>query len=427
MSQNVELLTAAWHGDLPFTITFPSSWDVTVVEQKPSPPLPEDKIREALAHPIATPPLSSLASGRKQAAILLDDITRPTPTAALLPPILDELACAGIRPIATTIVIASGAHGRPSRDDLVRKIGGHLADTMTIILHDGIRDIEFLGKTARGTPIQVNREVMGCDLKIGIGSICPHPVAGYSGGSKILVPGVCGIETIRYLHDHFGMERRRGDPENEFREELDSIATIVGLDFIVNAVLNRRREISHVFAGDKILAFLRGAATAGELYRVDPPWDADIIVANTYPFDSSLQSMNRGFWPLAGASPDSSQVVIGAGSLGKGTHRLERGTAPLRQQAWQRIRTFRPFQARDWTAAWKLWRRISERKTPAFLALCPGITTEELNERYPNASLYHRWNDLLAELVRRHHRMPVRVVVYPSAPLQIPSRGQEAK
>lgn len=427
MKQTVELLTAAWHGDLPLTITFPSSWDVTVVEQKHSPALPEEKLREALAHPVATPPLSALASGRKRAAIILDDITRPTPTATLLPVIMDELARAGIRQNATTIVIASGAHGHPSRDDLIRKIGARLADTMTIVPHEGVRDVEYLGRTARGTPIRVNRAVMRCDLKIGIGSICPHPAAGFSGGSKILVPGVCGIETIRYLHDHFGMEHRRGSAENEFREELDVIATIAGLDFIVNAVLNRKREIAYVFAGDKTLAFRRGAAAARELYGVNPLWDADITVADTYPFDSSLQGMKRGFWPFAGARPDGSRVVIGAGSMGKGIHRLEGGDSPLLPHAWQRIKTFRPFRARDWTAGWNLWRRISERKTLAFLALCPGITEEELKERYPNASFYQSWDDLLAELTRRHRRLPVRVVVYASAPLQIPAKGEKAR
>jgi len=427
VKQNVELLTAAWCGDRPLAITFPSSWDVTVVEQNQLPPLPEGKIREALARPIAAPPLSELASGRKRAAILLDDITRPTPTATILPSILDELARAGLRQSATTIVIASGAHGRPSRDDLVRKIGAHLVDTMTIVLHDGVRDVKSLGKTGRGTPIRVNRQVMECDLKIGIGSLCPHPVAGFSGGSKILAPGVCGIETIRYLHDHFGMERRGEVQENEFREELDAIATIAGLDFVVNVVLNRKREISHIFAGDKTLGFLQGIATAGEVYRVDPIWNADILVANTYPFDSSLQSMKRGFWPFAGARPDSTRVVIGAGSMGKGIHRLERGEEQLLTHAWQRIKTFRPFQARDRAAAWNLWRQIFERKTQAFLMFCPGITEKELKGRYPHASLYHRWDDLLAELVRRHQRMPVRVAVYPSAPLQIPARGQEAK
>ena len=163
------------------------------------------------------------------------------------------------------------------------------------------------------------------------------------------------------------------------------------------------------------------------MYGVAPLWDADITVANTYPFDSSLQGMKRGFWPIAGARPDSSRVVIGAGSMGKGYHGLEGGTSPLLPHAWQRMKTFRPFQARDWTAGWNLWRQISERKTLAFLALCPGIKEEELKEKYPNASLYHGWDDLLAELERRHHRLPVRVAVYPSAPLQIPAKGREAK
>lgn len=406
------------------TITFPSSWEVTVIEPKHSPPLPEEKIREALSDPVGTPPLSVLASGKRRAAIILDDITRPTPTAALLPGILDELARAGIRRTDTTVVIASGAHRRPSPADLDRKLGVPLAGTTRIIPHDGVRDVEYLGRTKRGTPVRVNRAVMGCDLRIGIGSVCPHPAAGFSGGSKILVPGVCGIETIRYLHDHFGKEDRIGSADNEFREELDDIAEIAGLDFIVNAVVNRRREIARVFAGDKTLAFRRGVDAARDLYGVDPLRDADITVVDTYPFDTSLQGMKRGFWPFSRSRPDGSRVVIGDGSMGMGFHGLEGRAAPFLPHAWQRVKSFRPYRARDWTAGWNLWNRISDRKSLSFLALCPGITEGELTERYPRASLHRSWDDLLADLARRHRRLPVRVAVYVSAPLQFPADGR---
>jgi nickel-dependent lactate racemase len=169
-----------------------------------------------------------------------------------------ELEVGGINRSDMTVIIAGGAHRETTPDHLMKKIGPALLNELNILIHDCENNLLFLGKSKKGTPIHVNRTYAESDLKIGIGTILPHPIAGFSSGSKIAVPGVCGSETIRYLHDyiqcyqhdyHGGPGKRVGEPDNVFRKEIDAIRDIAGLDFLVNAVIDSQREILDLFAG----------------------------------------------------------------------------------------------------------------------------------------------------------------------------------
>ena len=145
--KEVELLSSAWYGDKPITINFPSSWDVIVVGEKSIPALTEDQIREGINNPIGSPRLSALASKRNRAAIIIDDITRPTPTAILIPFILEELKHAGINQDSINIVIASGTHTRASREDIIKKVGEGIAHKIKVIPHDCRQGLVYLGKS----------------------------------------------------------------------------------------------------------------------------------------------------------------------------------------------------------------------------------------------------------------------------------------
>lgn len=420
--KHVELLSGAWHGDQPLTITFPSSWDVCVVDERLQVALTPEQMRARLLQPIGTPPLAQLASGRRRAAIIIDDITRPTPTAQLLPLVMEELARGGIQPRAVTIVIATGAHRYDMDEMQNKKIGSGLSNEVTVVAHHSGGDVVSLGISPNGTPVTVNQAAMNCDLKIGLGGIYPHPVAGFSGGSKILAPGICGTETVRHLHHCFeGAGRRGGTLESAFRRELDAVATMAGLDFVVNVVLNAKREIAGLFAGDKILAHREGARVAAESYRVRAIPDADIVVTNTYPFDTSLYFMPRGFWPLETGRKGASKVVIGDGSVGRGESELKPPGQPLWRRVQRRLGTLQVSQGlRQFRVELEAVQKMFKEQRLEFLTLCPGIRDEDLHGSFPRARSFSRWDGLREALEQRHPRLPVKVAVYPTAPLQLP-------
>lgn len=418
----VEVTTGAWFGDRRTALTFPPSWDVRVVGRSPGPPLGPDAMRERLRRPIGTPRLAELARGRRSAALVIDDISRPTPTAALLPLVLEELEEGGLAGSRVRIVIAAGGHAPATEQDNLKKVGAAVASRVAVEVHDPEGDLVYAGTSPCGIPLHLNRTVMAAELRVGIGAIIPHDAAGFSGGSKILVPGVTGTRTARYLHDFLRGARHRGDGvENDFRRELDAITGRLGLDFIVNVLLDHHRRVAALFAGDRVLAHREGARLAAEWFAVSPVTDADIVVTNTYPFDANLWFMPWGLWPLELAPPGATRVALADGSQGAGGHRLKPVHRSLGARAWERFLTLRPRHL--WRQAGHLagsLRRARHRRGLEFLMLGPHVPADALRARFPQATLFRAWDALLAELRRRHGDGAVRVAVYPCAPLQIP-------
>lgn len=417
---SVDIHSGAWHGDRRITLTFPESWKVQVVGESPGPKLDVAAMKRKLLSPIGSEPLATLASNHKSAAIIIDDISRPTPTADILPLVLDELEAGGMSLANVRVVIAAGGHEAASLEDNLKKLGAGSAKRVQWELHDPDADLVHAGKSPSGIPLYINRTVMNADLKIGIGGITPHDSAGFSGGSKILVPGVAGTQSARYLHDLLkGARHRGGSIENEFRRELDVITGELGLNFIVNVIMNHAREIADLFAGDRVLAHRQGAKVASEKFVVVPPDDVQIVVANTYPFDSNLWFVPWGTWPLMSAPPGATRVAIADGSQGAGSHRLKPTELSFVGRAWVRFRTLRPRhlikQARHLITSLS---RTQSRKMLDFMMLCPNISDEDMTTRFPAAKLYRDWNSLVAELQQIHGDAPVKVAVYPCAPLQ---------
>ena len=243
--KHVSMHTGAWNGDRQVSLSFPDAWDVQVVGESAGPALDADAMRSRLRSPIGAPRLSELARGCRNAAIIIDDISRPTPTADILPLVLEELEAGGMPLAKVKVVIAAGGHeAAPERESLM-KVGAETARRVAWELHDPDGDLVSAGKSPSHIPLFINRSVMSADLKIGIGGITPHDGAGFSGGSKILVPGVAGTQTARYLHDFLkGAKQRGASIDNDFRRELDVITGRLGLNFIVNVVLNHERRVA---------------------------------------------------------------------------------------------------------------------------------------------------------------------------------------
>ncbi len=425
--QEIRLTWAAWHGDHPLTIRFPSSWDVRVVENKLPPALSAEEIKDRIRRPLGGPALSEMARGRKSAAILIDDMTRPTPTALILPFIVSDLEAAGINRSEITVIISGGAHKETNSDNILKKIGSGLINELKVSIHDCERNLAYSGKTNKGTPIYVNKTYLEGDLKIGIGTILPHPIAGFSGGSKILAPGICGSETIRYIHDyiqcyqhdyHGGPGKRAGKMENVFRQEIDAICDVVGLDFLVNVVLNPNREILNLFAGDWKETYMQGARTVSDHFKVKPV-RADVIVANTYPFDTSMRYMLRGLWPLSSENKLSTKVVIGFCGEGLGAFGAKNTASSLSSRLQKRLKKFRPEHLlNEFKIGVNFLRKIIQKQNLEYLIFSPMINNGDLVKVLPKSICFDNWDEILAEIERRNPKKNVTVAIYPYAPMQ---------
>jgi hypothetical protein len=277
-----------------------------------------------------------------------------------------------------------------------------LAGAVRVVPHDCLGDLIDLGTSPRGTPIHVNRWVMECDLKIGVGGVYPHSNAGFSGGSKIVVPGVCGIETARFVHQNLREARARGaSSPSEFRREIDEIATRIGLDFVVDAGMNLERQVAAVFAGDKVAAFQKAVEWAGAHYVVDDVdlgRQVDVVIADTYPFDTSLVfACSKGIWPVTG-NGTSSRVALAACPLGLGHHEL----APLSMPTWrrvaQRLRHLRLRQLPRLARKVRGVRRSIRRRQMGLLLLSAQVGTDDLIRIFPRGRAFESWEALLGEL-----------------------------
>jgi nickel-dependent lactate racemase len=418
----IVLFSDVWNGDKPMTIKFPASWEVTVVGDGVYSALSSEMIRERFSQPIGSSRLSDLALGKKRVAVIVDDITRPTPSATLIPFILEDLRRANIQDEAITIVIAAGTHEPAAKDHIIKKVG-NIPPSIKVISHDCKQNLKYMGQSSRGTPIYINETVMGCDLKIGVGCIYPHGYAGFSGGSKIILPGVSGRETAGYIHGAIQGAKQRGDStQTDFRRELEEVARIVGLDFIANVVLNQQRQIAGLFVGDRSKAHQAGVEFATKLYTVRPIDDADIVIADVYPFDAFLFfAHDRGLWSVLGARDDATTIAIAACSMGLGHHELFSISTPVGEKILRRLKNFRPRELCNPIYQIKKVAQFFKKRNRALMVLSQGITPQELKSVFPYAKLYKKWDELLPELESRHNNLPVKVVVYRCAPFLIPA------
>ncbi|HEX6970739.1 MAG TPA: lactate racemase domain-containing protein, partial [Limnochordia bacterium] len=172
--QRVRIPWAAWYGEGTYELTFPEGWEITVAEMKGGRDIGDDGIRAALERPIGSPRLADIARGRRTAAILIDDLSRPTPAYRLLPFVLEELAAGGIGPDQVCVIAAVAAHRPMTRADFVKKIGAELVDRLRVLNHNAYENLDFLGHSSRGVPIFVNRDFMSCDVRIALGMITPR-------------------------------------------------------------------------------------------------------------------------------------------------------------------------------------------------------------------------------------------------------------
>jgi nickel-dependent lactate racemase len=256
-------------------------------------------VRKALRAPTGSLPLRNLASPGKQVAVIVDDYTRKTPVHLVLPLVLEELHAAGISREEIRIVIAPGSHRLMAQAEIDERLGCSIAGDYRVVNisaedHD---QMVYLGETGHGIPAWINRGVAEADLRIGIGMITPHLDAGYSGGAKIILPGVSGILTIDAFHQAsaFIPENPLGNAEAPLRCSLEQfVAEKAPLHFIANLVLTLKGEIYNCVAGDAVQAHRLGVSSARHVYGVPVERRYPVVIANCYPYDQDLWQSVKG-------------------------------------------------------------------------------------------------------------------------------------
>jgi nickel-dependent lactate racemase len=277
---------------------------------RPAPPLtnPAAAVADVLAHPIGSRPLAELARGRQNACILVCDITRPVPNALILPPLLRVLEKQGIARRDILILIATGLHRPNEGAELEEMLGQEVARNYRIENHHGkvLEEHAYLGVTPTGVPVYLDHRYVRADLKITTGLIEPHLMAGYSGGRKVICPGIAGLETVKVWHGPRFLEHPRADcgilEGNPVHEENTRIAKMAGCDFIVNVCLDGQRRVTWVGAGDMEQAWLEGVRFVESVVKVPVPEPLDIVVTSCagYPLDTTWYQAVKG---LTGALP----------------------------------------------------------------------------------------------------------------------------
>ena len=263
-------------------------------------PNPEQAVSEALLNPIQSKPLSELARGRKTACVVISDFTRPVPNKIILPPLLRTLEQNGIKSRDITILIATGMHRPNLGKELENLVGRDIMDRYPIENHycrksETYRKIDEI----EGAPIEINTRYLDADLKILTGLIEPHFYAGYSGGRKAILPGISSFETMKFMHS-FEMINHPGVTNcllegNPFHEYGIRVCELARPDFILNVVINKKRELAGIFAGDYNHAHLAGCQMVSEHAMVPVDQRADMVITSGggLPLDATFYQISK--------------------------------------------------------------------------------------------------------------------------------------
>ena len=280
----------------------------------------EERLDQALARPLGTPALRELARGRKNACIVIADITRPVPNAIILPPMLRILEEEGIAREDITILVGTGLHRPNEGEELVQLVGAQIARDYRIVNHLSRQreTLTHLGTTSGGAPIWIDTLYVEADLKIATSLIEPHLMAGYSGGRKAICPGLMGVDTMRVLHgpELLGHPRAcEGQIEgNPFHRQALEVAQRAGVDFTLNVAMNDRREITGIFCGDLEQAHAAGVSFVEKQNGafIDEPADIVITSSAGLPLDLTFYQAIKGLTAALPIVRDGGMILIAA-------------------------------------------------------------------------------------------------------------------
>ena len=259
--------------------------------------------------------LREIAAGKTNVLIVTDDNTRPTPVHRFISLVLKELEAAGVSREHISIIVALGTHRFMTREEMIAKLGKEIVDHYPVYNHDwkDTDNLEYLGDTEQGAPVWINKKVKAADLIIGIGGIMPIDICGFTGGGKILVPGLSGEKTVDEMHwTRIDVPSKSviGKRDNPIRVSIDALARKAGLDFIVNVITDSTNTIVGAVAGDMIEAHRAGCDIALEVFGVKVSKEYDIVIADSYPFDIEFWQANKALEDRKSTRLNSSHIPL---------------------------------------------------------------------------------------------------------------------
>lgn len=409
----LELRTHEWFGDRLERFEFPAGWRISVQHMKGyrARPLTPAEIRRSIQRPVGTRPLREIAAGKKTVTIAFDDLTRPTPACDIVPHVVAELRAAGIRDENMLFVSACGCHYQMNGMEVAKKLGEDTVRRHPWINHNIWENLAELGVTRAGNHILVNTYYVKADVKITLSGLKAHGTPGYGGGPKLILPGISGMKTVRYMHQEIKRPRRPprrgGVPiyymwDNEQRQDMIEAARKVGVDFSVQTVYNQDRRAVYVVAGDIVSAHHQAARYAVNHLWTDYAKDADIVVVNAYPKGSQLHE--HFHWGARGLKDGGSIVVINQNPMGEFVwHYLD-------EAQFNKGGSY--FAQRD-------ARRRRFPQARQVLLYSQYLQRRELDNPYfpPETVGLRSWAEVI-ERLKREHKGDVHVAVYPYAGLQ---------
>lgn len=320
------------YGKTGLPVNFDDDLDVTVVAKPPMPLVPDADVavRQALAAPVGCPPLAELARGRKSACILICDVTRPVPNGLFLRPLIETLLKAGIGASDVTVLVATGLHRPNLGEELAELVGDSwVLDRVRVVNHDALDDtahVDFGETRTLGTPVKLDRRFVEADLRIATGLVEPHFMAGYSGGRKVVAPGVAHADTIRTFHSARFIEnpcsvqcRLEGNPLHE--EQLE-IVRMLGDMYALNTVIDDERRLSFVNFGEIVACHAEAVAFADRYLTVPVPRRFRTVVTSAagYPLDQTYYQTVKGMvTPMDILDDDATLILASDCSEGLGS------------------------------------------------------------------------------------------------------------
>lgn len=407
----VEMTWKSWYGNKKLALSLPKKWKTTTVNIKEAPCVSQKDIECSILHPVGTKKISQLAKGKRKVCIAIDDLTRPTETYRILPYVLAELEKASVPKENIFILVSLGTHRPLTRDDLIKKVGLSVVETIKIYNHNCYQNCKYIGKTSYGTPLYINKFFLESDFRISIGTLTPHPYAGFTGGGKIILPGLAGIQTITLNHKPTNtcLAGRIGQIKgNTRRLEIEETAKKLHLDFIINTINNSKGKTAGIFSGEPLKTYKKAVDFALKIYQCKPPYNADIGIFNAFPKDGwLLMALNAlNIWSTREKSreivrPGGAIVIIIAAPEGCGEHGLTGKGMKLHIQ-------------RDKHGSFK--DILKERKLIFF---SPNLIYSDIADHYPpDVLLFNTWEGTLNEL-RKTFPEKSKVSIFPCGPLQM--------
>jgi nickel-dependent lactate racemase len=331
------------YGKTGLRLRLPPEARAQVIGKRPMPKLPDPQaaVRDALARPIGVPAYEKLVRGRNSACILICDITRPVPNRLFLRPLLEGMLAAGIPRERITVLVATGLHRPNEGAELAEVVGDPwVLDTVRVENHfarDDAAHVDLGVTSRRRTPVKLDRRFVEADLRIATGLVEPHFMAGYSGGRKVIAPGVAHADTIRTFHSARFME----DPAaiqcnlagNPLHEEQLEIVRMLGEVCAVNTVIDEDRDLVHVNFGEVVESHLAAVAFVAESTRVPVGRRFSTIVTSSagHPLDKTYYQTVKGMvTPLDILEPGGTLIVASACSEGFGSPEFRAAQARLR-------------------------------------------------------------------------------------------------